>query len=84
VRSLTAWGLQHPQVWRVLPKGRSDILFLVASDLQTRQAEVAKHDRLRKRTARAGSKRILRGPPDLPRRDTITVEALKVCSEPMQ
>src|SRR5215475_15148015 len=30
-------GLQDPQIWRVLPKGRSDILFLVASDLQMRQ-----------------------------------------------
>jgi len=46
-------GLQDPQVWRVLPKGRADILFLVAADLQTRQAKaVAKHDGLRKRTAR--------------------------------
>jgi len=37
-------GLQDPQVWRVLPKGRADILFLVASDLQTRQTEaVVKH-----------------------------------------
>jgi hypothetical protein len=26
-------GLQDPQVWRVLPKGRADILFLVAADL---------------------------------------------------
>jgi len=47
-------GLQDPQVWRVLPKGRADILFLVAADLQTRQVRaVAKHDGLRKRTARA-------------------------------
>jgi len=47
-------GLQDPQVWRVLPKGRADILFLVAADLQMRQAKaVAKHDGLRKRTARA-------------------------------
>jgi len=47
-------GLQDPQVWRVLPKGRADILFLVAADLQTRQAKaVAKHDGLHKRTARA-------------------------------
>ena len=46
--------LQDPQVWRVLPKGRSDILFLVASDLQIRQATaVAKHDGLRKRTVLA-------------------------------
>ena len=30
----TAWGC-----WRVLPKGRADILFLVAADLQTRQGE---------------------------------------------
>jgi AcrR family transcriptional regulator len=47
-------GLQDPQIWRVLPKGRADILFLVAVDLQTRQAKaVAKHNGLRKRTARA-------------------------------
>src|SRR5215472_979953 len=47
-------GLQDPQVWRVLPKGRSDILFLVASDLQVRQtAAVAKQPHLHKRTARA-------------------------------
>jgi len=47
-------GLQDPQVWRVLPKGRADILFLIAADLQTRQAKaVAKHDGLHKRTARA-------------------------------
>jgi len=47
-------ALQDPQIWRVLPKGRADILFLVAADLQTRQAKaVAKHDGLRKRTARA-------------------------------
>ena len=47
-------GLQDPQVWRVLPRGRSDILFLVAADLQQRQAKaVARHDGLRKRTARA-------------------------------
>jgi hypothetical protein len=47
-------GLHDPQVWRVLPKGRADILFLVAADLQMRQAKaVAKHEGLRKRTARA-------------------------------
>jgi AcrR family transcriptional regulator len=47
-------GLQDPQIWRALPKGRADILFLVASDLQMRQtAAVAKHDGLRKRTGRA-------------------------------
>jgi hypothetical protein len=47
-------GLQDPQVWRVLPKGRADILFLVAADLQMRQTTaVAKHDGLHKRTARA-------------------------------
>jgi hypothetical protein len=47
-------GLQDPQIWRVLPKGRSDILFLVAAELQMRQAKaVAKHDGLHKRTARA-------------------------------
>jgi hypothetical protein len=46
-------GLQDPQIWRVLPKGRSDILFLVAVDLQLRQAKaVAKDDGPRKRTAR--------------------------------
>jgi len=46
-------GLQDPQVWRVLPKGRSDILFLVACDLQMRQTQaVAKHNGLRRRTAR--------------------------------
>jgi hypothetical protein len=47
-------GLQDLQVWRVLPKGRADILFLVAADLQMRQTKaVAKHNGLRKRTARA-------------------------------
>jgi AcrR family transcriptional regulator len=47
-------GLQDPQIWRVLPKGRSDILCLVAADLQTRQAEaVAQHPGLHQRTARA-------------------------------
>lgn len=47
-------GLQDPQVWRVLPRGRADILFLVAADLQMRQTgAVARHDGLRKRTARA-------------------------------
>lgn len=47
-------GLQDPQVWRVLPKGRADILFLVAADQLMRQTKaVAKHDGLRKRTARA-------------------------------
>jgi hypothetical protein len=47
-------GLEDPQIWRVLSKGRSDILFLVACDLQRRQAAaVANHDGLRKRTARA-------------------------------
>lgn len=46
-------GLQH-RVWRVLPKGRANILFLVAANLQTRRTKaVAKHDGLRKRTARA-------------------------------
>jgi hypothetical protein len=38
--------------WRALPKGRADILFLVACDLQVRQAEVAGHAGLRKRTVR--------------------------------
>jgi hypothetical protein len=47
-------GLQDPQIWRVLPRGRSDILFLVACDLQTRQAKaVARHEGLRKRSAHA-------------------------------
>jgi hypothetical protein len=47
-------GLQDPQIWRILPKGRSDILCLVAADLQMRQAEaVATHPGLHKRTARA-------------------------------
>jgi hypothetical protein len=47
-------GLQVPQIWRVLPKGRSDILCLVAADLQMRQTEaVATHPGLHKRTARA-------------------------------
>ena len=49
-----ALRLQDPQVWRVLPRGRSDILFLVACDLKMRQTTaVAKHDGLRKRTAPA-------------------------------
>jgi hypothetical protein len=34
-------GLQDPQIWRALPGGRADILFLVACDLQMRQAEAA-------------------------------------------
>src|SRR3954454_25311233 len=47
-------GLQDPQIWRALPKGRADILFLVAAHLQHRQAKaVASHDGLRKRSARA-------------------------------
>src|SRR3954463_5223903 len=47
-------GLQDAQIWRALPRGRSDILFLVAGNLQGRQAEaVAHHDGLRKRTARS-------------------------------
>src|SRR3954449_2642244 len=46
-------GLQDAQVWRALPRGRSDILFLVAGKLQVRQFEaVAHHDGLRKRTTR--------------------------------
>jgi len=55
VRSVVAhrMGLQDPQIWRVLPKGRSGILFLVASDLQMRQTKaVAKHPGPHKRTAR--------------------------------
>jgi len=47
-------GLQDPQIWRALPKGRADILFLVACDLQVRQIDAVKtHDGLRKRNARA-------------------------------
>src|SRR3954465_2557548 len=46
-------GLQDAQIWRALPRGRSDILFLVAGKLQVRQTEfVAHHDGLRKRTTR--------------------------------
>jgi hypothetical protein len=46
--------LQDPQVWRALPGGRADILFLVAADLQVRQAKVVRHhDGRRKRGARA-------------------------------
>ena len=47
-------GLQDPQIWRALPRGRADILFLVACDLQVRQTEAVKsHDGLRKRSVRA-------------------------------
>src|SRR3954465_3693561 len=47
-------GLQDAQIWRALPRGRSDILFLVAGKLQIRQSEaVAHHDGLRKRSPRA-------------------------------
>jgi hypothetical protein len=47
-------GLQDPQIWRALPKGRADVLFLVACDLQVRQTEaVWSHDGLRKRSVRA-------------------------------
>jgi hypothetical protein len=47
-------GLQDPQIWRALPRGRADILFLVACDLQVRQTEAVKdHQGLRKRGARA-------------------------------
>ena len=35
-------GLQDPQIWRALPKGRADILFLVACDLQVRQIDAVK------------------------------------------
>ena len=46
-------GLQDAQIWRALPRGRSDILFLVAGKLQIRQTEaVAHHEGLRKRTVR--------------------------------
>src|SRR5262249_37326877 len=47
-------GLQDPQIWRALPGGRADILFLVACDLLVRQTDVVRqHDGLRKRTPRA-------------------------------
>jgi len=47
-------GLQDPQIWRALPRGRADILFLVACDLQVRQTEAVKsHEGIRKRSARA-------------------------------
>jgi hypothetical protein len=47
-------GLQDPQIWRALPKGRADILFLVAGDLQARQTDAVKaHEGLRKRGPRA-------------------------------
>jgi hypothetical protein len=47
-------GLQDPQIWRALPGGRADILFLIAADLQFRQAKaVRRHDGLRKRGTRA-------------------------------
>ena len=47
-------GLQDPQVWRALPGGRADILFLVAADLQVRQAKaVRQQNGVRKRGARA-------------------------------
>ena len=46
-------GLQDPQVWRALPKGRSDILCLVAAGLQMRQTKAVAHrDGLHRRTAR--------------------------------
>jgi hypothetical protein len=47
-------GLQDPQIWRALPGGRADILFIVACDLQIRQAEaVATPAMPRRRTAPA-------------------------------
>ena len=47
-------GLQDPQIWRALPRGRADILFLVAADLQLRQTQmVRRHQGPRKRGARA-------------------------------
>jgi hypothetical protein len=53
--------VQDPQVWRVLPKGRADILFVVARNLQMRQTKaVAKHG-LHKRAGGAASRRILLG-----------------------
>src|SRR4051794_31660622 len=46
-------GLQDAQIWRALPRGRSDILFLVAAKLHIGQSEaVTDHDGLRKHTAR--------------------------------
>jgi hypothetical protein len=54
-------GLQDPQIWRALPQGLADILFLVAADLQLRQATVVRrHDGLRKRSARHASKQLTR------------------------
>jgi hypothetical protein len=47
-------GLQEPQIWRALSRGRADILFLIAADLQLRQSKsLRRHDGLRKRGARA-------------------------------
>jgi hypothetical protein len=47
-------GLQDPQIWRALPRGKADILFLVAADLQLRQATaVGRNEGPRKRGARA-------------------------------
>ena len=46
-------GLQDPQIWRALPRGRADILFLVACDLHVCQTEAVKnHEGLRQRSAR--------------------------------
>src|SRR5262252_2638685 len=47
-------GLQDPQIWRALPRGRADILFVVACDLQVRQSEATRsHGGLRNRGPRA-------------------------------
>jgi hypothetical protein len=47
-------GLQDAQIWRALPNGRADILFVVACDLQVRQGEaVRRRDGLLKRDAEA-------------------------------
>jgi hypothetical protein len=46
-------GLQDPQIWRALPHGRADILFIVACDLQIRQAEAVAAPAPRRRTALA-------------------------------
>ena len=46
-------GLQDPQIWRAVPHGRADILFIVACDLQIRQAEAVAAPAPRRRTALA-------------------------------
>ena len=53
-QSRSGWGYRDPQIWRALPKGRADILLLVACDLQVRQAKaVRRPDGLCKRSSRA-------------------------------